>query len=267
MPGLSGLRDLIAFLTAIPVGGGSVDGAARSFHLVPLVGILEGTLLGASVAILSFMGADALLAGAIYMLLHVAVTGGLHLDGLADYSDVIGSRRAGGEALSILKDPRRGSFAVVSVTAVLLASMASAAVIADTGAAGSPQSFIAILASLTLPYLLASEALYLVITLGETEPYEGLAYKFKRAQSTRSHIANAIVFSACTVALWVVLYRVAGPLHSLAVPLSLAALAAVSAYVLGDAERRLGFVNGDVAGFAYEVTRTAVLVLTALWVG
>ena len=117
-----GLRDLLAFLTALPLGGGSLEGAARSIHLAPLAGLLVGSLVAAAytagLEVLPPPGAAALALAA-----HLAVTGGLHLDGFADYSEVVLARARGGDAERILRDPRRGGMALAAVSTLAAARL------------------------------------------------------------------------------------------------------------------------------------------------
>ena len=54
-------------------------------------------------------------AASLLLTLTVWVTGGLHLDGLADTADGLGGGRTREEALTIMKDSRVGAFGVISL--------------------------------------------------------------------------------------------------------------------------------------------------------
>lgn len=112
----------LQFLTVLPVRiKGTPDGEAtgRSLLYYPLVGLLIGGLLTA----LAWAGSElpGNLPAATLLAFWVALTGMLHLDGLADSADAwiggFGSRR---KTLEIMKDPHCGPAAVVTLVLVLL---------------------------------------------------------------------------------------------------------------------------------------------------
>jgi adenosylcobinamide-GDP ribazoletransferase len=66
------------------------------------------------------------LVGALVALVWVAITGALHLDGLADCCDALLATTSHERRLEILRDPRHGTFGVVGlVLALLLKSLAA----------------------------------------------------------------------------------------------------------------------------------------------
>lgn len=87
---------------------------AKSVGWFPAVGLLLGGLLLGIV----YAGAliDPWLAAILGLAFWVWVTGGLHLDGLADMSDGLGAaHRDPARFLAVLKDPHLGSFGVLSL--------------------------------------------------------------------------------------------------------------------------------------------------------
>ncbi|WP_026144901.1 adenosylcobinamide-GDP ribazoletransferase [Pseudomonas asplenii] len=115
-------RIALQFLSSLPIrlpGMPRPEELGRSLLCYPLVGLLLGGLL---------YGADCLLASAP-LLLHAALlltawvlfSGGLHLDGLADSADAwLGGFGDRERTLTIMKDPRSGPIAVVTLVLVLL---------------------------------------------------------------------------------------------------------------------------------------------------
>jgi adenosylcobinamide-GDP ribazoletransferase len=236
------VRDLLALFTRLPVGSGSVEGAASSFYLVPLVGLVEGAIVSLVGVAISYLRLQ-LLAAALMIAAHLAVTGGMHIEGLADYSDVLGSGLRGEGALKVLKDPRRGSFAVVAVVVALLVRFSALYYLA-----ASP---VIIMAS----YISSLEASFIVARLGVEEPYEGMARPFTRSAKLAEQLRlNIIVYVALMAAL-----ALFDPV-SLVTALSLAA----GLLVALDANSRLGFVNGDVIGTSIELGGLVALVAGAL---
>ncbi len=242
-----GLRDLVSFMTAIPVGKGSVERAASSFYAVPLIGVIVGGLVGLVGLALS---RQPLVAGAIMTALHLLLTGGLHLDGAADYGDLIGSGAKGEEALRVLKDPRRGSFGIATAAVLLIVRFSALSVLSSR-----PWT-------VTMAYVASYEAAFIAVMLGRPEPYSGLGRIFWEGSRGRPKlVANALVTAACVVIIVVVSTLLAHASY-----LDLAALAGlvVGPLTVADAHKRLGFVNGDVLGFTIEVAGVLALVAGAL---
>jgi adenosylcobinamide-GDP ribazoletransferase len=124
------IRLAASFLTVIPVGGGSATEAevAASFGWFPIVGFILGALLAGADYALAFFATDAV-RSILLVLALTAVTGAIHLDGLADTADALGAGRDRMKALTILRDSRIGVFgaaAVFFVLALKAASLASA---------------------------------------------------------------------------------------------------------------------------------------------
>jgi adenosylcobinamide-GDP ribazoletransferase len=107
----------LTFLTKLPwPWRGPADEAAlaRSMFWFPWVGAVLGLIFwGAWAGLHRVLPIPA--AAALLLTLTVWVTGGLHLDGLADTADGLGGGRTPEEALGIMKDSRVGAFGVISL--------------------------------------------------------------------------------------------------------------------------------------------------------
>ncbi|MBV8452300.1 MAG: adenosylcobinamide-GDP ribazoletransferase [Deltaproteobacteria bacterium] len=125
------IRLAAGFLTIIPVGGESATAAevAASFGWFPLIGFILGAILTiADYMIASFIASA--VRSALLVLALTAITGAIHLDGLADTADALSAGRDRARALEILRDSRIGTFGAVAVFFVLalkVAALASAA--------------------------------------------------------------------------------------------------------------------------------------------
>ncbi|MFB5189869.1 adenosylcobinamide-GDP ribazoletransferase [Alicyclobacillus fastidiosus] len=89
----------------------------RSAYFLPVVGVFLGAVLAVVrwlLAMVMPLSAATFLALALYTL----TTGALHVDGLMDTADAVGSRKPREEALTIMKDSRVG--AMGAIAAVLL---------------------------------------------------------------------------------------------------------------------------------------------------
>ena len=126
----------LQFLTRLPVrlpGMPEPAQIGRSLLWYPLVGLLLGGLL---LAVHGLLGdTPALLQAAILLAIWVALSGGLHLDGLADTADAwVGGHGDRERTLSIMKDPHSGPIAVVLLVLVLLLKFAALVVLLEQGA-------------------------------------------------------------------------------------------------------------------------------------
>lgn len=98
----------------------------RAMLLAPAVGLLVGGIAAGVVALVQFVRPDTDLLGAVLGVLVVAgLSGGLHLDGLADFADALGSRRDRETMLRIMKQSDIGPFGVVAIVGVLLLDTAA----------------------------------------------------------------------------------------------------------------------------------------------
>src|SRR5437868_15248192 len=112
-----GARLALTTFTVAPVRPGRIDRrtAGIAMSLAPLVGAALGAVLAGAGLGLRWLGAPALVAGAVTVALGVLLTRGLHVDGLADTADGFGSYRGPEGALEIMKKPDVGPFGVAAV--------------------------------------------------------------------------------------------------------------------------------------------------------
>lgn len=91
--------------------------------LAPLVGALVGLVVYGAAVALSWLypgGTGQLVVGALSIALLAAITRGIHLDGLADAADGVGSGRTGPAAIAVMRRSDIGSFGAVTVTVTLV---------------------------------------------------------------------------------------------------------------------------------------------------
>lgn len=122
------------FLTRIPMptmAEVSAQDEGRCLACFPLVGALLGIILTLSACItLPIFGTT--VSAAIIVTLWAAITGGLHLDGLADSADGwLGGYGDPERTLEIMHDSRCGSGALVAVGCLLITKFAALTVILD----------------------------------------------------------------------------------------------------------------------------------------
>lgn len=113
---MKGLALLFKFMTRLPVpGGNSFDSKAlgKSMKWFPIVGLVIGIINLVVALVLQTFIPSPILIGIILVTLDVIITGGLHLDGLADTFDGIFSYRSKQKMLEIMKDSRVGTNGVL----------------------------------------------------------------------------------------------------------------------------------------------------------
>ncbi|TXH69038.1 MAG: adenosylcobinamide-GDP ribazoletransferase [Thiothrix sp.] len=120
----------VSLLTRIPVNLARLSDAdfGRSTLFYPLVGLLIGFIL--CVPVWLFPQADPLVLAAIITVLWAGLTGGLHLDGVADSADAwLGGLGDIEKTHRILKDPLVGAAGAIALVAVLLLKFAALTVV------------------------------------------------------------------------------------------------------------------------------------------
>ncbi|WP_420033250.1 adenosylcobinamide-GDP ribazoletransferase [Streptomyces sp. cg28] len=243
-----GIRFAFGTLTVLPVRVTRWDRAAARAGMLsaPLAGLVVGLGAAGLGVALSFLGAGALLCAVASVAVPAVLTRGLHLDGLADVADGLGSGKPAEDALRIMKQSDIGPFGVVTLVLVLLAQVAVLAQLyADSWVRGAVAAGVcAVTARLALTF--ASRA-----GVPAARP-EGLG----AAVAETVPVRGALVVGAVVVA------AVAG--------VSLQGAAAVvlgcgaGELMLRRCVSRFGGVTGDVFGAVAEVAGTAALVALSL---
>ncbi len=112
----------VQFLTRLPtpnIGVTTNQQAGISVLFYPVVGLLIGCLL--AVFSLAVHGLNQYLQAALVLVVWVFLTGGLHLDGLADCADAwVGGLGSKERSLAIMKDPASGPIAVTVLILIML---------------------------------------------------------------------------------------------------------------------------------------------------
>lgn len=112
---------MITFLTRIPVKY-SFEFKEKDFikgiYYMPIVGLIIGIILWSIAHLKLYI--DAPVMAVILWIAYIWITGGLHIDGLADTVDGVFSNRGRERALEIMKDSRVGSFGVLVIMMVYL---------------------------------------------------------------------------------------------------------------------------------------------------
>jgi adenosylcobinamide-GDP ribazoletransferase len=196
-----------AFLTRVPTGRpATFDGAAvaRAAPLYPLVGGAVGALAGAVVDLASGP-LPAFAAATLGLAVAALVTGGMHLDALADTADALGGMTRE-RRLEIMRDHAIGSFGATALVLVLL--FEASALAAQSGAwtafaaAGACARWSALPLAAFLPYARAQgQGAALVERVSATGAGLGLVVACTLALAARGSSGLAAVGAAAATAL------------------------------------------------------------------
>ena len=123
---LGGMLVAFSLYSAIPMPQVRWEKTTMRWALcfLPLVGGAVALLEWGWLKVSAYLGLTTMLYAVVAALLPVAVTGGIHLDGLTDTCDALCSHADREKKLEILKDPHVGAFGVMWQTACLLLTAA-----------------------------------------------------------------------------------------------------------------------------------------------
>ncbi|WP_411105928.1 adenosylcobinamide-GDP ribazoletransferase [Streptomyces sp. cmx-4-9] len=251
-----GLRFAFGTLTVLPARITRWDrpAARTGMACAPLAGLVVGLLAAVPGAALLLGGAGPLLAAAVTVAVPAALTRGLHLDGLADTADGLGSAKPAEVALRIMKQSDIGPFGVVTLVITLLVQVAALSeVYADSWVRGA-------LAAVT-----AAVTARLALTLASREGIPAA-----RPEGLGAAVAGVVPRGAAAAAAVLVVLLAAAAALPLGLPAALRHAAAVLAGLLAAqlllrrCVHRFGGVTGDVFGALAEVAAGTALIVLAL---
>ncbi|MFI2369746.1 adenosylcobinamide-GDP ribazoletransferase [Streptomyces sp. NPDC018833] len=256
MTALHGVRFAFGTLTVLPVRVTRWDrDAARAGMLcAPLAGLVVGLVAAALGGVLLLLGAGPVLAAVATAAVPAVLTRGLHLDGLADTADGLGSGRPAEDALRIMKQSDIGPFGVITLLFVLLAQVAALSELYAQGWAPGA-------AAATLSAVTARLALTLASRRGvpAARP-EGLGAAVAGTVPVRPAVGAVALVTAAAAAAG----AHAGPYAALHAAVAVGCALGAAQVLLRHCVRRFGGVTGDVFGALAETAGTTALVFLVL---
>ena len=227
--------------------------------LAPGVGVVIGAIAAAVVAVAQVLRPDAdLLAAVLGVLVVVALSGSLHLDGLADFSDALGSRRDRKTMLRIMKQSDIGPFGVVAIIGVLLVDVAALTACVRSGFGWQAVLIATTAGRLTLPWTCRT-------TIPSARP-DGLgATVAGTVRPVTAVSTTGAVLAAAVVLTWLTGAGLTFPAGRLAgTAAAVLAAVGVSLLVTRRARATIGGTTGDVLGAAVELATPATLLTLTL---
>jgi len=200
----------------------------------PVVGLFVGGMLAAMSLLLIDIPVN--IQAAIILMLWVLLTGGLHLDGLADCADAwVGGLGSKQRSLDIMKDPAAGPIAVVILVLVLLLKWTLISSILEQES----------LSILILTPMLGRLAILLLMLSTNYIRLAGMAEKMM------SHLPRSAVSILSSIGLFLGFVYLGG--------LAISFMLVILFLIRYQTKKRLGGVTGDVYGAAVELVEVAVL--------
>ena len=237
------LRAAMSFLTVLPVAnadGSPGERLGRAYF--PAIGALVG-LAAAAVFVVTSAIATPLLAAAAAVATLSALTGAIHLDGLADSADGLLARGDVTRRLEVMRDPRLGSYGVTAIVLVLVLEVAA---LSSTSPARA-------IAALVIAGALSRLATLSVLVF---TPYVRSAGLGVAAWDSKHRAIDLAVGAAGTAIVCLLDWRRA------LIAVVLVSLTALLVVVL--ARRRIGGATGDVCGATAELCELATLVVFSI---
>ena len=244
------LRAALAFFTRLPVGSAPLPSSFRGIMIwFPVVGLIVGGLAALLTGVAA-LRLPAPLCGVLGCLAWVLITGGLHLDGVADCGDGLLVEAPPARRLEIMKDSRLGTFGGTALFFVLaLKATALGTLVASFDAGWN--AFFALAGVCCMAATLARSLAVAAMRLPTARP-GGLGAMMNDGITRRGElIALALRLGVC-------LLNGTRGLVGLIAGLLMAWL------LLTAARKRLGGVTGDVFGCLTESVECAVLVACCL---
>lgn len=247
--------------------------AGQAMALGPAVGLLLGAIAAGVVAGVDALQPSApLLAAVLGVVVLAVLSGGLHLDGLADTADGLGSRRDRETMLRIMKQSDIGPFGVVSIVAVLLIDVVALTACIHAGFGWQAILIATVASRLTLPWSCHT-------TVPSARP-DGLGAMVASTVSTLAVAIASLLALGATAALALVangstasryaVGTIPGALGTDAARLLGGVLAVVVGIAVGllmtrRARSAFGGITGDTLGATVELALPAALLTLALF--
>jgi len=230
----------VQFLTIIPIKIKDMDERklSGSMSYFPIAGLLLGLVLSVINNLFLGLGFSGLPLSIILIISLIIITGGIHLDGLADTADAFLSRKNKEEMLIIMRDSHIGVMGVLALISVILLK------ISFLYSIGIPSKITA----LFLMCILSRWSMVFAMFLFPYARKEGKAKAFIQGINPKIFTLATIITLICVFVFW----KIDGILVFI--------ITAISSYLAGKfINSKIGGITGDTLGALCEINEVIVL--------
>ncbi len=262
-----GLRLSVTLLTVIPWRSPRTAAPARptaatagaAMAWAPAVGLLLGAAAAAVLVVADHpLGSGPLTAAVLAVASLALLSHGLHLDGLADTADGLGSGKPASAALDIMRRSDIGPFGVVTLVLTLLIQVTALSHAESSGGGRGPAALITAVVTGRLALTWACRR-----GVPAARP-EGLGALVAGTVRLAIPAASTLAVLAAAVAAVVISATADGGSLGWTLPAAVVAGLAAAQVVQWHAVRRLGGITGDVLGALAEIAATVALAVAAM---
>ncbi|MBM3246398.1 MAG: adenosylcobinamide-GDP ribazoletransferase [Candidatus Omnitrophica bacterium] len=234
----------LQFLTIIPIKFKNIQQKqmARAMIYFPLAGLILGIILAGENYFLLLLGFPRLATNIILVVSLIALTGGMHLDGLADTVDAFCSGKSKDEALAIMREPRIGTMGALSLISVILLKI---------GLLYSLGGSLKITALLLMCVFSRWSTVWAMFLSGYARE-EGKAKAFIQGMNLKIFLLSLLITAALAAAIWrieglITLLIIAGCVYS----------------GVKFTQEKIGGITGDTLGATVELTELLSIIILA----
>ena len=234
----------LQFLTPIRIGKACIvpdRDLAKSMAWFGLVGFLIGLVLAGACYTLRLFLPD-MVVSAIIVLFMVAISGGLHIDGLADTFDGLAGGKDKTGVLRIMRDSNIGAIGAAAIFACLLIKFSS------IYSANSPVK------ALILSSIFSRWAFVFSAVKWQAADYNGLGSKFIKYVGIKELLWPSLVISAAALFLF-------GVKSFILIPIVVLSISLFNNFI----KNKIGGLTGDTLGAAGEFAEVLSLILCAAY--
>jgi adenosylcobinamide-GDP ribazoletransferase len=266
-----GLRLSVTLLTVIPWrGAGRRAGddtaatlpqatVAAAMAWAPVVGLLLGVIASAVLLVADHpLGAGPLTGSGLAVAALALLTRGLHLDGLADLADGLGSGKPAPAALDIMRRSDIGPLGTVTLVLTLLLQVAA---LSQAEAAGHGRGPAALVAAVVTGRLALMWACRRGVPAARPDGLGALVAESVRPAVPAAATAATLAAAAAAAAISA---TVTGEPLGWTLPVAVVAGLSAAFAMQRHAVRRLGGITGDVLGALAEIATTVTLLVAAM---
>lgn len=238
----------LQFLTTLPLKIKKFNPAMAAWAAAyfPVVGLFLGLILAGLNRLLSVLGFVPLASNIILVVTLIALTGGIHLDGLSDTADAFLSGKKREEMLEIMRDPHIGAMGALSLISIILLKIG---LLSSLSAMAKP-------AVLILMCILSRWGAVCQIYLFPYARQDGKAKLFFQGMNLKIFMAAAVITILCVS----LVLRAEGLIVLLMIT--------CFAYIAGMFVRgKIGGLTGDTLGAVIELTEVITLIIVCVGQG